>query len=74
MGNFIKNLQADRETMQMAKDDAHMAICDLAQYLNLPKFSCGDELDGYVNVDDVRRYLILIKDALDGRDDDLNIQ
>ncbi len=74
MGNFIKNLQNDIEEHKMSKDDTMMAICDLAQYLNLPKFSCGDELDGYVNVDDVRRYLILIKEALSGRDDNLKLQ
>jgi hypothetical protein len=71
MGNFIKSLQNDRDQLMIAKDRAHEAICDLAQYLQSDKFHCGDELDGYVNVDDVQRYLINIKDALDSTSDDI---
>jgi hypothetical protein len=71
MANYIKALENDRDQLQMAKDAAHMAICDLAQYLQSDKFRCGDELDGYVNVDDVQRYLINIKDALNSTEDEI---
>lgn len=71
MGNYIKSLKNDKAQLEMAKDRAHMAVCDLAQYLNSDKFSCGDDLDGYVNVDDVKRYLIVIKDAIDSGNDHL---
>jgi hypothetical protein len=69
--NYIKSLKNDKAQLEMAKDRAHMAICDLAQYLNSDKFSCGNELDGYVNVDDVKRYLLTIKEAVDSASDDL---
>lgn len=62
--NYIKALEADNAELKKAVDAANETIMDLAQYLNLPKFHCGDGLDGYVNVDDVKSRLILIKDAL----------
>ena len=62
--NYIKALEADNAELKKAVDAANETIMDLAQYLNLPKFHCGDELDGYVNVEDVKSRLILIKDAL----------
>ena len=73
MANYIKSLKTDNETWQMAADDADMAIMDLACYLTSKKFQCGNDLDGYVNIEDVKRYLVTIKDAQHGRDDDIII-
>ena len=68
--NYIKSLQNDRNQFDIAVDRAHEAIMDLAGYLNSSKFSCGDDLDGYVNVEDVKSRLINIKDALDSTRDE----
>jgi hypothetical protein len=69
--NYIKSLKSDKAQLEMAKDRTGLALSDLAQYLNSKKFSCGDDLDGYVNVDDVKRYLININAALNSASDDL---
>jgi hypothetical protein len=73
MGNYIKSLKNDKAQLEMAKDRAHEAVADLAQYLNSEKFRCGDALDGYVNIEDVKRYLINIKDAIDSGNDHLTL-
>ena len=50
---FIKALQAEnselKETISLMNED----IKNLFFYLNSSKFHCGDELDGYVNIQDV---------------------
>jgi hypothetical protein len=54
---LIRNLNADI-------DDANDAITELLTYLSSKKFRCGNELDGYVNVSDVRSRVLLIKENL----------
>ena len=61
---YINQLQHDLALRQAAMERAGEAIMDLAQYLDSDKFRSGDELVGYVNVEDVKRYLIIIKDRL----------
>ena len=31
---------------------------DILRYINSKKFRCGDKLDGYVNVSDIRNYIM----------------
>jgi len=69
--NYIKSLKNDKAQLEMAKDRTGLALSDLAQYLNSDKFRCGDDLDGYVNIDDVQRYLVNINAALNSASDDL---
>lgn len=51
--NHIKKLQAQVRALQAEKDALQEGITDLIAYLASPKFSGGDPLDGYVNVNDV---------------------
>ena len=41
-------------------------IMELHKYLNSSKFRCGDSLDGYINISDVRKYLYMTDDSLSG--------
>jgi hypothetical protein len=52
-GNYIINLQKTVENLSAQKQEARDVISDLREYLQSGKFNCGDELDGYVNVQDV---------------------
>jgi hypothetical protein len=64
--NHITRLQLDKSDLEFNASQARIAIHDLFAYVNSGKFSCGNELDGYVNVDDVRRYLLNALDKLNG--------
>jgi hypothetical protein len=44
--NYINKLQAIKQT----HDEF---VSELKTYLNSSKFSCGDELDGYVQINDI---------------------
>jgi len=57
MAKYINTLQ-DTVTKVSAERDSYKAMVDdLQHYLTSSKFNCGDELDGYVNVNDVLRRL-----------------
>ena len=62
--NYIEQLVDTVQTYRNTIDRVDVAIMHLAQYLEADKFHCGSDLDNYVNIDDVRRYLIIIKDEL----------
>ena len=72
--NYIKALKSDVQNLKRSQARTDTAIHYLERYLNSSKFSCGDELDGYVNVEDVKRHIIIIKDALHSKDDHLEIE
>jgi hypothetical protein len=51
--NYIKQLQEQIAENTRLINEAAENINQLRRYLNSPKFHCGDELDGYVNTQDV---------------------
>lgn len=51
--NYIHQLQATVKQLQDELSRRNEVDDRLRSYLLLPKFSCGDELDGYVNIQDV---------------------
>jgi len=51
--NYITKLQNMVEQLSSEKWELKDQIRDLKEYLESSKFRCGDELDGYVNVQDV---------------------
>ena len=51
--NYIKRLQRDNAEQATEIAEIKQEIRDLVSYLQSPKFNCGNELDGYVNVSDV---------------------
>ena len=51
--NYILQLQKQIENQNQAILAFKNGIQDLRNYLNSPKFNCGDRLDGYVNIQDV---------------------
>jgi hypothetical protein len=53
MANYIINLQETVANLSAQKQEARDVIRDLREYLQSGKFNCDDELDGYVNVQDV---------------------
>ena len=55
--NYIKTLQTDNESLRSVVARNREVVHDLRGYLLSPKFRCGSELDGYVNINDVLRYL-----------------
>ena len=59
--NYIKRLESYVRTHQESKDNAEREINDLRTYLLSSKFRCGDELDGYVNIQDVLNRLETIE-------------
>lgn len=59
--NYIKALQAKVEENQASKEKIDEIINDLYAYMNSKKFNCGDELDNYINTQDVRNYLDQIR-------------
>lgn len=62
--NYIKRLEEASKDAKEAREKAMEAIMDLQGYLESPKFSCGDSLDGYVNVKDVLARLAHVREAL----------
>ena len=51
--NYIKRLQRDNAEQATEIADLFFHLRDLVSYLQSPKFNCGNDLDGYVNVSDV---------------------
>lgn len=51
--NYIIQLQEMVETLSSQKRELQDGIKELKSYLQSSKFNCGDELDGYVNIQDV---------------------
>jgi hypothetical protein len=62
--NYIKRLEQEGQDASEKRDKALEALRDLQGYLGSEKFRCGDDLDGYVNVQDVLNRLAHIQDAL----------
>ena len=56
--NYIKSLQKINQDLQDEINRKDEIIKDLLSYLNMPKFNCGNELDNYVNTQDVRNRLV----------------
>jgi chromosome segregation ATPase len=50
---YINQLQDTVETLSSQKRELQEGIKELKSYLQSSKFNCGDELDGYVNIQDV---------------------
>jgi hypothetical protein len=59
--NYIKRLEM--EVVELGNDIEIIdnIVTEAYKYLNSEKFRCGDELDGYVNVKDIMRYLDRIR-------------
>jgi hypothetical protein len=51
--NYIHKLQETVDTLDSQKRELQDGIKELKSYLQSSKFNCGDELDGYVNIQDV---------------------
>lgn len=51
--NHIHKLQAQVRATRAEHDAFEKGISDLVRYITSAKFSSGDSLDGYVNVQDV---------------------
>lgn len=64
--NYIKRLQGEVKDRQEQREEALEALNDLLEYLGSGKFRCGDDLDGYVSVQDVFNRLAPVRQALGG--------
>jgi len=53
MARYINTLQDDLAAKTQELETVRKNIKDLEAYLTSSKFNCGDDLDGYVNVQDV---------------------
>jgi len=53
MARHITNLQDQLQQLRAEKDSVSETIFELKIYLQSDKFNCGDDLDGYVNINDV---------------------
>lgn len=51
--NYINRLQAEASEHIEHRHKAKCEINDIIKYLSSDKFSCGSELDGYVNIRDI---------------------
>ena len=51
--NYIYQLQNEVTEKRDVIQDMRDTLQDLREYLQSDKFRCGDDLDGYVNVQDV---------------------
>ena len=51
--NYIRQLQNENLQLTRQLNTLRRGIDSLREYMAHPKFSCGDRLDGYVNVADV---------------------
>lgn len=63
--NYIKKLQAKVKQHETSKEVAKENLLALQAYLLSDKFNCGDELDGYVNVRDILRWVDRVRGNLD---------
>ena len=62
--NYIKKLQEEVKRHNESTENVYSVICELYAYMNSSKFNCGDTLDNYINVSDVRNYLYRIRKEL----------
>ena len=53
MARYINTLQDDLASKTAELDSVKAKLKDLESYLTSSKFHCGDDLDGYVNTQDV---------------------
>jgi predicted RNase H-like nuclease (RuvC/YqgF family) len=51
--NYIKRLEDENKVLKNKMTEVKAKIMELENYLNGPKFHCGDSLDNYVNTQDV---------------------
>ena len=51
--NYIQRLEGERDTLAREVATLRDGIGELRAYFALPKFACGDRVDGYVNIADV---------------------
>jgi hypothetical protein len=51
--NYISKLQQQVSEDKATMADAAAQLRDVIAYLSSSKFRCGDELDGYVNINDL---------------------
>lgn len=58
--NYIQKLNDKISRLDTQRAVAYDAVQDLKQYLQSSKFRCGNELDGYVNIQDVMNRLAQI--------------
>lgn len=50
--------------LKQDKDNCDNNLLEIVSYLNSSKFRCGDELDGYVNINDILSRIQLVRDEL----------
>jgi hypothetical protein len=62
--NYIKKLQLEVKELTADKKCADDIVNELFRYLNSEKFTCGSELDNYVNIKDIMVYLTRIRSVL----------
>lgn len=62
----VTDLKNQLWRMESSIEGAKIAISDFKRHLDGPKFQCGCDLDGYINVSDVHLWLRSITDALNG--------
>jgi hypothetical protein len=51
--NYIQRLRSENAALARELATLRTGLDALRSYFALPKFSCGDRLDGYVNIADV---------------------
>lgn len=61
---YINRLEAEAQAANTAAKATREQIDDLVSYLNSSKFRCGDELDGYVNIQDILPRLFEMRSSL----------
>lgn len=62
--NYIKSLQKRIKEVNSNISKAREELYTLQTYLSSSKFNCGDELDQYVNIQDVFSRIEKIKEYL----------
>jgi hypothetical protein len=60
--HYSQVLKNDIEQRDTAIAEKNAAIDRLVQFMNGPKFHCGDELDGYISTSDVQDWLEHIRE------------
>ena len=51
--NYIQSLQVQMKELERENKTLKGGLKELQKYVSSSKFSCGDSLDGYVNVKDI---------------------
>jgi len=59
--NYIKQLQANNKEANEKSEKVDEIVTEIYNYVNSSKFNCGDDLDGYVNITDITKYLDRIR-------------